>query len=182
MRIGILIPTRGIIMQSARRPPVDECWTMARHADAAGWLPVYWNLGDEPLGDDLVRCAENAEAYRKAFPKGPPYFTAASSFQGTNAKDPHFRLSDVYYGVYDRLTAEEGHSAQRLYLLVTGALRALAEGQRDASLVLDAFLLRAMVFAGWAPAITECARCGLPGRVPTVARASASVTRCGRTS
>ena len=63
----------------------------------------------------------------------------------------------------DRLTAEEGEPALRLYLLVTGALRALADGQRDSSLVLDAFLLRAMAFAGWAPAITECARCGLPG-------------------
>lgn len=63
----------------------------------------------------------------------------------------------------DRLTAEEGEPALRLYLLVTGALRALAEGRRDPSLVLDAFLLRAMAFAGWAPAITECARCGLPG-------------------
>ncbi|AIJ22026.1 MULTISPECIES: DNA repair protein RecO [Amycolatopsis] len=63
----------------------------------------------------------------------------------------------------DRLTVEEGEPAMRLYLLVVGALRALADGQRDASLVLDAFLLRAMAFAGWAPAITECARCGLPG-------------------
>ncbi len=25
------------------------------HADQAGWLPVYWNVGDEPLGDDLTR-------------------------------------------------------------------------------------------------------------------------------
>jgi DNA repair protein RecO (recombination protein O) len=63
----------------------------------------------------------------------------------------------------DRLTAEEGEPALRLYLLVTGALRALADTERDASLVLDAFFLRAMSFAGWAPAITECARCGQPG-------------------
>ncbi|MEU3275025.1 DNA repair protein RecO [Saccharomonospora sp. NPDC006951] len=63
----------------------------------------------------------------------------------------------------DRLAVEEGEPALKLYLLVTGALRALAEGRRDASLVLDAFLLRAMVYAGWAPAITECARCGDPG-------------------
>lgn len=63
----------------------------------------------------------------------------------------------------DRLTAEEGEPVLKLYLLVTGALRALACGQRDASLVLDAFFLRAMSFAGWAPAITECARCGEPG-------------------
>ena len=47
MRIGILIPTRGIIMQSARRPPVDECWTMARHADRAGYDAVW-------VGDSVV--------------------------------------------------------------------------------------------------------------------------------
>jgi len=63
----------------------------------------------------------------------------------------------------DRLSAEEGEPALRLYLLVTGALRAMSDGQRDPSLILDAFLLRAMAFAGWAPAITECARCGQPG-------------------
>jgi hypothetical protein len=64
-----------------------------KHADEAGWLPVYWNLADEPLGADLVRSAANAAAYRKAFPKGPPWFTGASSFTGSNAKDPHFLLS-----------------------------------------------------------------------------------------
>ncbi|KAA2266064.1 DNA repair protein RecO [Solihabitans fulvus] len=63
----------------------------------------------------------------------------------------------------DRLTAEEGEPVLRLYLLVAGALRALADGERDPSLVLDAFLLRAMAFAGWAPAVVECARCGDPG-------------------
>ncbi|WNV83368.1 DNA repair protein RecO [Umezawaea sp. Da 62-37] len=63
----------------------------------------------------------------------------------------------------DRLTAEEGEPALRLYLLVTGALRALAAGERDGSLVLDAFLMRAMSIAGWAPAVDECARCGEPG-------------------
>jgi hypothetical protein len=68
-----------------------------KHADAEGWPPVYWNLGDEPIGDDLRRSAENAEAYRKAFPKGPPFFTAASSFSGKNAGDPHFRLSKALH-------------------------------------------------------------------------------------
>jgi DNA repair protein RecO (recombination protein O) len=63
----------------------------------------------------------------------------------------------------DRLTAEEGEPVLRLYMLVVGALRALADRQREAGLVLDAFLLRAMGFAGWAPAVTECARCGTPG-------------------
>jgi DNA repair protein RecO (recombination protein O) len=63
----------------------------------------------------------------------------------------------------ERLAGAEGEPALRLYLLVVGALRALADGQRHAPLVLDAFLLRAMAAAGWAPALTECARCGLPG-------------------
>ena len=62
----------------------------------------------------------------------------------------------------ERLT-EEGEPALRLYLLVVGALRALADGQRRPPLVLDAFLLRSMGTAGWAPALTECARCGAPG-------------------
>jgi hypothetical protein len=64
-----------------------------RHAAGQDWIPVYFNLADEPIGDDLVRAAENAEAYRKAFPKGPPYFTGASSFTGSNRQDPHFRLA-----------------------------------------------------------------------------------------
>jgi hypothetical protein len=68
-----------------------------RHADQNGWIPVYYNLGDEPIGDDLLRSAENAEAYRRAFPKGPPLFTAASSFTGSNRQDPHFRLSKALH-------------------------------------------------------------------------------------
>ena len=64
-----------------------------KHADANDWLEVYWNLGDEPVGNDLKRSAENAAAYKKAFPKGPPFFTAASSFRGSKSTDPHFGLS-----------------------------------------------------------------------------------------
>ncbi|MGH3785166.1 MAG: DNA repair protein RecO [Pseudonocardiaceae bacterium] len=63
----------------------------------------------------------------------------------------------------ERLAGAEGEPVLRLYLLVVGALRALADGHRQAPLVLDAFLLRAMATAGWAPALTECARCGRPG-------------------
>ena len=46
-----------------------------------------------------MRSAENAEAYRKAFPKGPPYFTGASSFTGSNREDPHFRLAKALSAV-----------------------------------------------------------------------------------
>ena len=47
MRIGVLIPTRGVVMESARRPPVEECWAMARQADAAGYDAVW-------VGDSIV--------------------------------------------------------------------------------------------------------------------------------
>jgi DNA repair protein RecO (recombination protein O) len=63
----------------------------------------------------------------------------------------------------DRLTAEEKEPSLRMFLLVVGALRTLAEGQRPPALVLDAFLLRAMSVAGWEPALAECARCGEEG-------------------
>src|SRR2546427_10369346 len=47
MRLGILAPTRGVVMQSARRPPVDEGWAMARLADRAGYDAV-------GVGDSIV--------------------------------------------------------------------------------------------------------------------------------
>jgi hypothetical protein len=73
--------------------------TIQEHADRQGWLPVYYNLADEPIGDDLIRAAENAEAYRRAFPHGPPYFTGASSYKGTSGPDPHFRLAKALHVV-----------------------------------------------------------------------------------
>jgi hypothetical protein len=79
-----------------------------QHAEQANWLPVYWNLGDEPLGDDLTRSAQNAEAYRKAFPKGPPFFTGASSFAGSDTKNPHFLLSKALHTVNWNLHDEAG--------------------------------------------------------------------------
>ncbi|HEX2973693.1 MAG TPA: glycoside hydrolase domain-containing protein, partial [Tepidisphaeraceae bacterium] len=68
-----------------------------KHADQQGWIPVYYNLCDEPQGDDALVAAENAAAYRKAFPKGPPYFTGATSFTGNNSSDPHFRLARTFH-------------------------------------------------------------------------------------
>ncbi len=62
----------------------------------------------------------------------------------------------------ERLT-EEGEPALRLFLLVVGALKALVAREHDSGLVLDAFLVRAMTNAGWAPALVECAKCSVPG-------------------
>ena len=71
----------------------------------------------------------------------------------------------------ERLTAEEREPSLRLFLLVIGALRTLspqpsssqAAPQRDPSMVLDAFFLRAMSVSGYAPSLEDCARCGEPG-------------------
>ncbi len=62
----------------------------------------------------------------------------------------------------DRLTEEREPSTQQ-YLLVAGALGALVAGEHDAGLVLDAYLLRALAVAGWAPSFSDCAKCGAPG-------------------
>jgi len=47
MRIGVLLPTRAIVMRSARRPAVEECWEMARHCNRAGYDAVW-------VGDSIV--------------------------------------------------------------------------------------------------------------------------------
>src|SRR5436305_5931424 len=63
----------------------------------------------------------------------------------------------------ERLTAEEREPSLRLYLLVVGALRSLSEGEHAPTLVLDAFILRALAIAGYEPSLEACARCGEPG-------------------
>ena len=63
----------------------------------------------------------------------------------------------------ERLAGEERAPVPALHRLTVGALRAVADGGRPRELVLDAYLLRAMGIAGWAPALTECARCAAPG-------------------
>ncbi|MEO9222718.1 MAG: DNA repair protein RecO [Mycobacteriaceae bacterium] len=80
----------------------------------------------------------------------------------------------------ERLASEERTPVPRLHLLTVGALRALAVGDRASELVLDAFLLRAMAFAGWEPALSECARCGVPGphRAFHVAAGGAVCVQC----
>lgn len=62
------------------------------HAREAGWLPVAYNLCDEPLGEALPRAAENARAWREA---APPTLltTGATSVESPAADDPHLALA-----------------------------------------------------------------------------------------
>lgn len=61
------------------------------------------------------------------------------------------------------IVGEEGVPAPLLHALTVGALRAIADGRYPRELVFDAFVLRAMTYAGWAPAVAECARCNAAG-------------------
>ena len=70
----------------------------------------------------------------------------------------------------ERLAGEERAPAPELHRLTVGALRAVADGSRPRELVLDAYLLRAMSIAGWAPALTECARCAHAGPASGISR------------
>ncbi len=63
----------------------------------------------------------------------------------------------------ERLAGEERTPVPELHQLTVGALRAVSLHRRPAQLILDAYLLRAMGSAGWAPALEECARCASPG-------------------
>ncbi|MCA1825186.1 MAG: DNA repair protein RecO, partial [Frankia sp.] len=70
---------------------------------------------------------------------------------------------------------EERESALRLYLLLVAGLRALDGGAHDTSLVLDAFVLRALSVSGYEPALDSCARCGAAGPHASFAVAAGGV-------
>jgi DNA repair protein RecO (recombination protein O) len=77
---------------------------------------------------------------------------------------PRYTAASAVAETAERLTPEEGEPSLRLFQLTLGAVRALASREHAATLVLDAYLLRAMATAGWAPALDGCAVCGTPGR------------------
>jgi DNA repair protein RecO (recombination protein O) len=76
---------------------------------------------------------------------------------------PRYTAGTAMLETAERLTPEEGEPVRQLFLLLAGAVRTLAGGGHDPGLVLDAFVLRALSVAGWAPSFTDCARCGAPG-------------------
>jgi DNA repair protein RecO (recombination protein O) len=63
----------------------------------------------------------------------------------------------------ERFTTAEHEPALQQYLLVVGSLKALAEKRYDPSLILDAYLIRSLAVAGYAPSLTICSRCDAPG-------------------
>jgi DNA repair protein RecO (recombination protein O) len=77
---------------------------------------------------------------------------------------PRYTAASAIAETAERLTPIEREPALRMFQLTLGALKALSVGEHAGGLVLDAYLLRAMATAGWAPAIVECAVCGTPGQ------------------
>ena len=63
----------------------------------------------------------------------------------------------------ERLTADSDAAGHSQYLLLLGALHALAKRRHDPTLIRTSYLLRALALAGWAPSCYDCARCGAPG-------------------
>jgi DNA repair protein RecO (recombination protein O) len=63
----------------------------------------------------------------------------------------------------ERLTDTEREPAVQQFLLLAGGLRTLAAGDHEPGLVLDAYLVRSLSVAGWAPSFVDCARCGATG-------------------
>ncbi len=67
----------------------------------------------------------------------------------------------------DRLVTEEGEAGLQQYQLLGGALQPLtsgtSDGPRPSAMVMDAYLLRAVALAGYAPTLSACARCGASG-------------------
>jgi DNA repair protein RecO (recombination protein O) len=112
----------------------------------------------EPFGHVDVQLAEGRSLHTvsqvegidllgRAFLDDYPRYTAASAIAETA----------------ERLSPEEHEPSLPLFQLTLGALRSLNAGEHPAALVLDAYLLRAMTYAGWAPALRECAVCATPG-------------------
>jgi alkanesulfonate monooxygenase SsuD/methylene tetrahydromethanopterin reductase-like flavin-dependent oxidoreductase (luciferase family) len=67
MRLGVLLPHRGVVMQSARRPPIETCWSVARMADQAGMdLWVGDSVVAKPRLEPLTTLAYLAAITRRA--------------------------------------------------------------------------------------------------------------------
>lgn len=93
---------------------------------------------------DYITQAETVRAYGAPLSADYPRYTSGTAMLETA----------------ERFTPVEKEPALRQFLLLVGGLRALGEGAHDPRLVLDAYLLRSLAVAGYAPALAECALCG----------------------
>jgi len=78
---------------------------------------------------------------------------------------PRYTSGTAMLEAAERFTPVEKEPSIRQFLLLVGGLRTLGEQAHDPRLVLDAYLLRTLAVAGYAPALDECAVCGTPDPV-----------------
>ncbi len=93
---------------------------------------------------DYITQADTVRPYGEPFSSDYPRYTTGTAMLETAEK----------------FTPVEKEPAMRQFLLLVGGLRALAEGAHEPRLILDAYLLRSLAVAGYAPALDECAVCG----------------------
>jgi DNA repair protein RecO (recombination protein O) len=93
---------------------------------------------------DVITQADTVRPYGKPFSSDYPRYTTGTAMLETAEK----------------FTPVEKEPAMRQFLLLVGGLRALGEGAHDPRLILDAYLLRSLAVAGYAPVLDECAVCG----------------------
>jgi DNA repair protein RecO (recombination protein O) len=101
---------------------------------------------------DIITQAETLRPYGERLTGDYPRYTAGIAMLETA----------------ERFTPEEKEPALRQFLLLVGGLRTLGAREHDPRLVLDAYLLRSLAVAGYAPSLDECALCGtaLSGATP----------------
>ncbi len=93
---------------------------------------------------DVITQAETVRAYGEPLATDYPRYTSGTAM----------------LEAAERFTPIEKEPLIRQFLLLVGGLRALGERVHDPRLVLDAYLLRTLAVAGYAPALDECAVCG----------------------
>ena len=100
---------------------------------------------------DVVTQAEIIDPFGRAICADYAMFTCASTMVETA----------------ERLSADDGdlgtEASPQQYLLLAGALAAMAHRRHAPGLILDSYLLRALALGGWAPSCYDCALCGAPG-------------------
>lgn len=72
-------------------------------------------------------------------------------------------IASTILEVAERFAGNEGEPSVQQFLLLVGALKSLAYEAHHPALILDAYLLRSLSLAGYAPSMTICSRCEAPG-------------------
>jgi DNA repair protein RecO (recombination protein O) len=115
----------------------------------------------EPFGHIDIQLAEGRSLHTVSQVEGVDLFA-----RQLGDDYPRYTAASAIVETAERLTPVEQEPSLRLFQLTLGALRALAIREHPGGLVLDAYLLRAMGVAGWAPALRACAVCGSGGVHP----------------